>query len=454
MKNLMSPWSLAIAWVLQVWARCMRSRVSKSLSCGVLVLLMTLCAYFITSDRSSAWTQQAEFFVSGAAMRDHDFSVSVSGDTAVVGNASKKTGSGSAHVFTRDSSGVWTQQAKLPAPGDISFGFSVSVSGDTAVIGALGDDDNGWYSGSAYVFTRDSSGVWTQQAKLTASDGKSCDQLGRSVSISGDTVVVGTTKGSSAYVFTRERSGAWTQQAKLAASSGGNSYTALEVSISGDTAVVGAYGDDSKGQFSGSAYVFTRDSFGTWTQQAKLNAWDAPPPGKNIQYFGASVSISGDTAVVGALGPGSAYVFNRDSSGVWTPQSKLTSSGVAMDWYSGTTVSISGDTVEIGRRGYSQNNVLEFIDDSVRSVDESLGDLVGRDTMSELVGVNLGIDYTKFSGSAYIFTRDSSGVWTQQAKLTPSEGALDSCDSISISGDTAVVGTLYSSSVYMFSPAN
>ena len=85
------------------------------------------------------------------------------------------------------------EQAKLTAsdgaPKDW-FGWSVSVSGDTAVVGALYDDDNGFHSGSVYVFVRAGS-TWTEQAKLTASDGAGGDQFGLSVSVDGDTAVVG-----------------------------------------------------------------------------------------------------------------------------------------------------------------------------------------------------------------------------------------------------------------------
>ena len=70
------------------------------------------------------------------------------------------------------------------------FGHSVSISGDTAVIGAQCDCDNGTFSGAAYVFVRDGT-TWTEQQKLTASDGDSNDWFGCSVSISGDTAVVG-----------------------------------------------------------------------------------------------------------------------------------------------------------------------------------------------------------------------------------------------------------------------
>jgi hypothetical protein len=171
---------------------------------------------------------------------------------------------GSAYVFTRSGS-TWTQQAKLTASdaaaGDL-FGDPVSVSGDTAVVGAYGNDDAGSWSGSAYVFTR-SGGVWTQQAKLTASDAAADDWFGISVSVSGDTAVVGSDwdddagrNSGSAYVFKRNGS-TWTQQAKLTASDAAEGdWFGVSVSVWGDTAVVGSSFDDDAGLYSGSAYVF------------------------------------------------------------------------------------------------------------------------------------------------------------------------------------------------------
>ena len=88
---------------------------------------------------------------------------------------------------------MWSEQHKLTASGGAAndrFGLSVSISGDTAVIGASGDDDNGDASGSAYVYVR-SNGVWSEQQKLTASDGALGDYFGYSVSISGKTAVIG-----------------------------------------------------------------------------------------------------------------------------------------------------------------------------------------------------------------------------------------------------------------------
>jgi hypothetical protein len=244
------------------------------------------------------------------------------------------------------------------------FGLSASIDGDTAIVGAKDDDDAGSKSGSAYVYVRDvTTGVWSEQAKLTANDATVGDQFGFRVSVDGDTAVIGAvfddrvaSEGGSAYVFVRSGS-TWTQQAKLTASDGGaGDWFGVWVSIDGDTALIGSYGDDHSGKFNaGSAYVFVRSGT-TWTQQTKLTASDA----KASDRFGIPVCLNGDTALIGSSSlnegrsgsnPGSAYVFVRDvTTGVWSEQAKLTASdGVGGDAF-GVGLSISGDTALIGAR--------------------------------------------------------------------------------------------------------
>ena len=213
-----------------------------------------------------------------------------------------------------------TEVAKLLASDAASFdlfGWSVAIDGDTAVIGARNDDDAVGNSGSAYVFTR-TGATWSPQAKLTASDAAVGDLFGWSVAIDGNTAVIGArndddggSDSGSAYVFTRTGA-TWSQQAKLTASDAASiDFFGYSVAIDGDTAVIGAYADDDGGSNSGSAYVFTRTGE-TWSQQAKLTASDAA----SSDFFGYSVAIDGDTAVIGAPGnddaggnSGSAYVF-------------------------------------------------------------------------------------------------------------------------------------------------
>jgi FG-GAP repeat len=156
---------------------------------------VTAARYQMTIDPT--FTQQQKLEASDAVMGDQfGFSVAISGETVVVGRALDEGpvdgDSGSAYVFVR-SGGVWTQQQKLvasdAAAGD-DFGFSVAISGETVVVGAPEESVVPGLQGSAYVFVRNG-GVWTQQQKLEASDAAADDQFGSSVTISGETVVVG-----------------------------------------------------------------------------------------------------------------------------------------------------------------------------------------------------------------------------------------------------------------------
>jgi hypothetical protein len=334
-------------------------------------------------------------------------SVSISGDTAVVGVKIYAPQIGQAYLFQK-SGGAWTQVAKL-VPGDgrsgDQFGWDVAVSGDIAIVGAVGDDDNGANSGSAFVF-EDLGGVWTQVAKLTATDGAAGDFFGNSVSISGDTAVIGASGAGvgAAYIF-KDSGGVWTQVAKLVATDGvggvGNGSFGYSVAISGDTVIVGATNDNAKGTYSGSAYVF-QNYDGVWTQVGKLIAAD----GSEYDNFGRSVSISGSTAIIGSYTDekgaysGSAYVF-QNSGGGWTQVTKLMlADGATYDEF-GDGVSISGDTAIVTASGRHDQ------------------------------------------GSAYVF-RNSSGTWNQTAELRAADGEagdrFGQSVGISMDGTTALVG--------------
>jgi len=307
------------------------------------------------------WVQEAKLTASdGAPWDEFSYSVSLSGDTALVGapyDDDRGTDSGSAYLF-RNVAGVWVQEAKVTAsegaPDDY-FGQSVSLSGDTALVGAWADDDDGTDSGSAYVF-RNVGGVWVQEAKLTASDAMAYDYFGTSVSLSGDTALVGAQWGTdqrlasgSAYVF-RDVGGAWIQDAKLTAADGAPwDEFGYSVSLSGDTALVGAHWDDDHGEQSGSAYVF-RHVGSMWVHEAKL----LPDDGAPYDEFAVSVSLSGDTALLGTVrgdgiewDSGSAYVF-RKVGAVWVEEAELAASDGAQYDNFGCSVSLSGDTALVG----------------------------------------------------------------------------------------------------------
>ena len=361
----------------------------------------------------------------------------------------------------------FVQQSKLTASDgavDDQFGVSITISGDTAVVGAYQDDDKGTDSGSAYVFVR-SGTTWSQQAKLTASDGAAGDRFGVSIAISGDTAVVGAyqdddkgTDSGSAYVFVRSGS-TWPQQAKLTAIDG----AAVDefggyVTISGDTAVVGAREDDDAGQASGSVYVFVRSGT-TWSQQAKLMAGD----GAAGDEFGVSVDISGETLVVGSWGDddkgtssGSAYVFVRSGS-TWTQQAKLTASdGAAIDLF-GRSLAFSGDTAVVGAyqgddKGTDSGSAYVFVRSGTTWTQQAkltasdgaaldwFGYAVATKGDTIVIGARLA-DLGVNAGAVYVF-ESSGSTWSHQAKLTASNAAASDVfgDSVAIEGDTVVIG--------------
>ena len=240
-------------------------------------------AAYVFARTGTIWAQQAYLKPSNTDANDNfGSSVAVSGDTVVVGapqEDSTATGvngnqgnaadlnfnSGAAYVFVRVGNS-WSQQAYLKAStsGDDRFGESVAISGHTVVIGAPADDSNGLINpGAAYVFIRAGS-TWSQQAFLTASNIGEDDFFGRSVAISGDTVVV-----------------------------------AAESEDSNATGVDGNGSNDSASN-SGAAYLFTRVG-STWSHKAYLKASNTG----SGDFFGNSVAVSGETIVVGALGESS-----------------------------------------------------------------------------------------------------------------------------------------------------
>ncbi len=342
-------------------------------------------------------------------------SVSISGDRAIVGAFAESTGgffAGAAYIFERTGGG-WSQVAKIQASDQQAydfFGGSVSISGDRAIVGATEEDTGGPSVGAAYIFER-SGGVWSQVAKIQASDKQAVDRFGNSVSISGDRAIVGVrsedTGGASAgaaYIFERN-GGVWSEVAKIQAS-GKQSCAKFGESVSsrGDRAIVGADGEDTGGSGAGAAYIFER-SGGVWSEVSKIQASDK----QSGDNFGQSVSINGDRAIAGADGEdtggssaGAAYIFER-SGGVWSEVAKIQASDKqAVDLF-GTSVAIDVDRAIVG------------------ATREDTG---GSD-----------------AGAAYIFER-SGGVWSEVAKVQASDKqASDQFgNSVSISGDHAIVG--------------
>jgi len=363
----------------------------------------------------------------------YDVTLSADGNTALVGADGSSDGgfanNGAAYVLVRGGSG-WTEQQKLLASdkaSDVYFGGSVALSadGNTALVGARWQPEGtAKYVGAAYVFVR-TTGGWTEQQKLLASDHAEFDTFGVSVALSadGNTALVGAyskrepdgSQPGAAYVFTRSGS-SWSQQQKLAGSDKADGdLFGYSVALSGDgtTALIGAYGKSGgTGSYGGAAYVFKR-TISVWSEQTKLLSSD----GASSDMFGFSVALSADgsTGLIGAdyksegalTHTGAAYVFTRSGSS-WSQQQKLANSDKASDDQFGTDVTLSsdGNTALIGAYGKTGGGAI-------------------------------------FAGAAYLFTRSGS-LWSEHQKLVAIEGLTNDLFggsvALSQSGSLALVG--------------
>ena len=407
------------------------------------------------------WGQVKKLTADDAAAGDwFGWSVAISGDTVVVGARCNDDGgddSGSAYIFSRnegesgepDESDNWGQVKKLTADdadaGDI-FGSSVAISGDTVVVGAEWNNDAGDDSGSAYIFSRnkDGSDQWGQVKKLTASDADEGDYFGRSVAMSGDTVVVGANgnddggdKSGSAYIFSRNKDGSdnWGQVKKLTASDAdaGDRF-GISVDISGDTVVVGAAWNGDGGDKSGSAYIFSRNKDGSdqWGQVKKLTASDEAVG----DWFGFSVAISGDTVVVGApqnndagYHSGSAYLYPLESSR-WERHDKSGTGNF------GQSVAVTDDLLAVGAPEDGTNGAVYLFSrnsaskpdvwDQIKKFNgtgsgDNFGWAVDLDRDRLVVGAP---NNNSDAGAAYLFARNQGGLnqWNTVKTFTPPVG--------------------------------
>ena len=294
-------------------------------------------------------------------------------------------------------------------------------------MGGAGDDSG---RGASWVFTRSGS-IWSQQgAKLVGSENVGQSNQGVSVSMSadGNTVIVGGFADNgyvgAAWIFTRSSSSTWTQQgAKLVGSGYIGSSTvpnqgfSVSLSADGNVAILGGPGDDGG---KGAVWVFTR-SGSTWNQQAKLVGTGGI--GINVaQGWSVSLSADGNTAIVGGsfddYRNGATWVFTRNAS-IWSQQgAKLVGTGA-----------INGTNGPYGaNQGWSVS--------------------VSADGNMAIVG-GCSDNYNK--DATWVYIRNGS-TWTQQGAKHVGTGSIGTnvsqgySVSLSADGNTAIEGGLYDNS--------
>ncbi|MCR9216714.1 MAG: FG-GAP repeat protein [bacterium] len=338
------------------------------------------------------------------------------------------------------------------ASGFAAFGYSVDADAGTTVVGARGEGENGANAGAAYLF--DSNGQ-QQIAKLLATDGDVSDRFGNAVAIDAGVVLVGAEgddtvengdSSGSAYLFDATTG---QQNAKLLADDGApGDQLGFAVDLSGNRALAGAPAHGVNGVFSGAAYIF---DVATGLQTSKLLPDDGAPEDR----FGYAVAISGDIALVGALfdddgatNAGSVYVFDASTG---DQLAKLTADDPSDGALFGAAIAISGDTAIISAIG--DNNAAGAVYLFSISTGGQIAKLIADDgELADSFGLSLSVSGSHLligapgakpaggdSGAAYLFDMVSL---QQITKLVASDGASNDefAFGVAIDADHIAVG--------------
>ena len=331
-------------------------------------------------------------------------------------------------ICTLPATAQWGESKLVPSAPQVfgSFGQSVSLRGDTLLVGASGDLP----AGTVWVRERDQggAGAWGEVIGLEPSNTTlGSGWFGYSVAMSGDWVVVGepaTSPGGTVSIFHRNQggAGAWgLVQERVVPGALFDDWLGWSVAIDGDTLVAGMPNDGVNGFLSGSAHVFRRDQGGqnNWGEVAML----VPGDGQALNQFGYAVSINGNRIVVGAIDtnvprPGAAYVFERNLGG---PNA----------WGERRKIEASD-----GEAGDHFGTSLQLVGNTL---------VVGAPD-EDALGPN--------SGSAYVFERSLGGpnAWGEAAKLVPADGAQSDifgwAVAISLDANTIAVGAPFDDDLY------
>jgi hypothetical protein len=317
--------------------------------------------------------------------------------------------------FNKPDSDIETKLTQVNGQKDDYFGTSVAMQDDIAVIGASGDDENGFRSGTAYVFEHDSDDKWSQTYKLTASDAEVYDYFGNVVAISDYTILIAADSNpdpkkeigeGSVYVFEMQADGSWLQTQKLIPPALGEAERAVKfgyaLAMNDNLLVVGAPRAFNDGERSGAAYIFERKENGLWWYFIqKIFA----SGGEYNDNFGEAVAVFDDLTLIGASGnddngtdAGAVYVFEKTKAGQWIQMQKLAASDAAINF--GLSLALNSNVAAVGA----------LDDDSV--------------------------------GSVYVFEQDTIGTWNQSAKLTADDCETDDFfgSSLALADDYLVIG--------------
>lgn len=410
------------------------------------LLLLSLLFLFSNITNAQGWGETQKITPDDRALADeYGNSVSILNNIAVVGAKSVDGSSndfGAVYIYQKDASNIWLETQKLfsSAPWQFDrFGVSVDLDENYLIVGARSQDydvnGNNFIdsSGAAYIFEKDTNGDWIEVQKLVASDRESFQPLfGETVAIDGNYAVINAPRekkglagqddidgAGACYIFERDTNGVWNEVQKIVASDRNinDRFGDFATTIYGDVIVVGSFRHDydasSQNEISsaGAVYIFERGANGVWSEVQKIVASDR----EQGEWFGRSVAIQDNLLMVGASQEylqgdlnaqyGAVYVFERDVNGTYNEIQKIRPNPLIHESKFGHSIDIDNNNMIIGAH------------------------------LMNIGSVN-------FGGAAFMFEKDSNGIWEQTAIMYDED--VNSGDDfgfdVAISGDFAFVG--------------
>ncbi|MBS3796360.1 thrombospondin type 3 repeat-containing protein [Pseudoalteromonas sp. BDTF-M6] len=409
----------------------------KQLLIAILILLFIPSTFALTALEGQKILAQ-----DGAYFDYFGSSISIDGNLAVIGanqNCAAGEDGGKAYIYHRNNDGIWQYEATLipnTLESAICFGQSVAISGHTVVVGAPLETTLRYQDGAAYVFIRDEQGDWMLQDKLLGFASGRAQQLGSSVAIQGNTIVVGAPQyllgnGSgaitgAAYVYKRIAD-SWELPTILTPAPEepqlSFGYGERSIVIDNGTILVGTWKLNEPGKTTvgpGGVYVFVLNALNNWELQQVIVPQDLTD--SSSLGFGHSVGLDGDVAVIGApldktirQTAGSSYIYRRNG-GIWQHEVKLLSENF-------------DETSNFGRAVATESGVV----------------LIGGNTFGSVP-----------RGTADLYLQDDTNQWLRIQQLQPSE-TQNFGTALAISGNSIMGADIYddtqagnSGAVYVF----
>ena len=332
------------------------------------------------------------------------------------------------------------------------FGGTVAVGDGEVIVGSTGQTSG---AGELYVYKKEGD-AWMESGRIMVTDGDNDNRFGRALALHENTLIVGATlqdQAGSAFVFNKADNGNWSQVAELKPEQAVDAY-GRAVAVNGQFAFVATVATDNG---KGSVHVFKNEGDNNWVEHSTLMPEDL----QENDWFGVSVSVSGNHAVVGAPAynredhGGAAYVFAyNEATDSWKQETKVEIEDMDVRAALGHSSLIFDNYLAVGAPFDSEGSVYLYMKGEGEEGWQAGGKMVPFDGAPGIgFGASLGMSAdglwvgapgaSNGYGAVYAFEFDfGSGMWLGANKIHAAEPARGSqfSSAFAMNGSVAAIG--------------